>query len=323
MTADPFAGDLEPLTDLEFARLGELIHAEAGILLSPAKKALVTARLSRRVRALGLTGFGPYLECVRRHPGERATMLECMCTHETRFFREPQQFELLESSVLPRWRAAGDAGARRKQVRAWSAGCATGEEPFSLAMLLLDAFPPGLGWSVEVLATDLSAAVLERARAATWPVERSADIPPRLARAWMLRGVRGQAGLMRASDELRRHVRFLPLNLHGRSGAGDYGPLGTFDLIFCRNVLIYFGPEAKAAVLRRLLAHLAPEGLLHLGHAETLHGTLLRDVTGGACALRGVAPSVYARQDASRPREQATRDQATRGPSAAPLGATR
>ena len=196
------------------------------------KKALLTGRLSRRLRELGLTSFGEYLRRVEADERERVRMLDLITTNETRFFRESKQFGLLESDVLPRWAAEGVEGKRPRRIRAWSAGCSTGEEPYSLAMLLLSHFRRD--WDMEILATDLSTRVLERARTAVWPLSRSQEIPPAFLRAFMLRGTGPEDGKMKAGPEVRALVRFEHLNLNDAS----YRVPGPFDLILCRNVLI-------------------------------------------------------------------------------------
>ena len=271
------------LTNREFALFQRLIHRQTGIYLPEAKKALVVARLSRRLRALGVPSFSSYFELVERDREEHTVMLDSICTNETRFFREPRQFEFLESEVLPRWRQRGNDGLMPKRIRAWSAACSTGEEPYSLAMLLRTHFPLEEGWTVEVLASDISTKVLTAAREAVWPVERANDIPADYRRAYMLRGVRAEEGRMRAQPNIRSLVEFRRINLNDEQYAVD----GPFDLIFCRNVLIYFNRETKAAVIDRLTRHLSPAGLLFLGHSETLHSA--------AHALRHVGPTAYAR----------------------------
>ncbi|HXH62573.1 MAG TPA: CheR family methyltransferase, partial [Gemmatimonadales bacterium] len=181
---------IRPLSDREFKLFQELIYDEAGIYLSEVKKALLVGRLSRRIRELGLDSFEAYHHHVvdGRNPQERVELINSICTHETHFFREPRQFEYLEQSLAPRWRVDADAGARPKRIRAWSAGCSSGEEPYSLAMSLLAHFPVQDGWSVDVLATDVSTRVLERARGATWPIEKAAEIRPEYLKRFMLRG---------------------------------------------------------------------------------------------------------------------------------------
>ncbi len=276
------AGSVQPLSRSEFAAFQDLIQREAGIFLSEVKEALLVGRLSRRLRELGLPSFAAYHRLVQEDETERVRMLDAICTNETHFFREPRQFEFLERQVFPAWRAEAERGERTRTVRAWSAACSTGEEPFSVAMLLLDHLP---GWNVEILATDLSTRVLEKARAALFPLERSAEIPPEYLKRFMLRGVGPQEGRMKAGPELRAVVRFQRLNLNDESYAAPQG----LDLVFCRNVLIYFRPETKARVVERLLRHLAPRGHLFLGHAESASGLAVR--------VRSVGPNVYSRED--------------------------
>jgi chemotaxis protein methyltransferase CheR len=279
--ADP-AGQ-PALTERAFARFRELIKQEAGISLVPEKRALLTGRLSRRVRDLGLPSFQAYLELVERDPEERVRMLDRITTNETHFFREPQHFAFLAEQVYPRWQAEADQGLRPRRLRVWSAACSTGEEPYSLAMSLLTAFPAGSGWDLSILASDLSTRVLERASEAVWPIEKAAEIPPGELRAFMLRGTGGQAGRMKAGPELRALVRFARLNLT----TADVHGVGPFDLILCRNVLIYFDAPTKERVVQALLQRLVPGGHLFLGHAESLSGM--------AVQTRCLRPNIYVR----------------------------
>lgn len=277
------ADAIRPLSDREFRMLQQLIYREAGIHLSDAKKALVSGRLTRRVRALGCRDFTAYYQRVESNQNERTSMLDCISTNETRFFREPKQFEFLDETVLPYWRALGDAGQIPKRIRAWSAACSTGEEPYTLAMVLAAHFPAAEGWSVEILASDLSTRVLDAAREGVWPIERSHDIPERLRKAYMLRGIRAEEGRMRAHPSLKSMIEFRRINLNDR----DYGIRGAFDLIFCRNVLIYFNRESKEAVIQRLLRYLSGSGLFFLGHAESL--------TPSSYGMEHAGPTIYRR----------------------------
>jgi chemotaxis protein methyltransferase CheR len=276
---------IRPLTDREFKLFQSLIHKEAGIYLSDVKKALLVGRLSRRIRELGLDSFEAYYRYVMEgpNPAERVELINNICTHETQFFREPRQFEYLEQTVAPRLRAEAEAGTRPKQIRAWSAACSSGEEPVSMAMSLLYHFPASAGWTVEVLATDISTRVLDKARAATWSIERAGQIPPAYLKRFMLRGTGEHQNRMKAGPEIRSVVRFQQLNLQADSYAVGDG----FDMIFCRNVLIYFNAATKEHVVTRLLGRLAEDGLLFLGHAESL--------TGMHDAPRAVVPTVYSR----------------------------
>jgi chemotaxis protein methyltransferase CheR len=277
--ASPWDSAIAPIEPHVFRRFQSLVHGASGIRLTDVKKALLTGRLSRRLRELGLTSFGEYLRCVEEDEPERVRMLDLITTNETRFFRESKQFELLDSDVLPRWAAEAAEGKRPRRIRAWSAGCSTGEEPYSLAMLLLSHFPRD--WDMEILATDLSTRVLERARAAVWPLSKSKEISPAFLKTFMLRGTGPEDGKMKVGPEVRAFVHFERLNLNDAS----YQVQGPFDLILCRNVLIYFDSEGKRRVIGKLLDHLAPAGFFLVGHAESLNGITDR--------VRGVIPSVY------------------------------
>lgn len=258
------------LSPRELALFQALVEQEAGIHLSAAKDALVANRLSRRLRELGLDSFKDYHAYVLEpgHEAEKVRMLDSLCTHETSFFREPQQFDLLRQRLLPEWAAQAAAGRRPRTLRVWSAASSTGEEPYSLAMCLLEAFPPGSGWNLDVLATDLSTWAVERTQQALWSLERSHTIPPPLLKAFMLKGVRSQEGLMTAGPELRAVVRCARVNLNVESE----WPTGPFDLVFCRNVLIYFGADARRRVIAGILRRLSSSGYFFLGHAESLIG---------------------------------------------------
>jgi chemotaxis protein methyltransferase CheR len=267
------------VSDRDFHRFQALIHREAGIWLAPVKKALLVGRLARRLRELALTSYGDYYERVVVDEAERIRMLDAICTNETHFFREPKHFEFLTERLFPAWRAEADAGRRERRLRIWSAACSTGEEPYTLAMVLLSAFPAG--WDLEILASDLSTKVLDRAAAGLWPLEKSKEIPDPYLKAYMLRGFGAQEGLMKAGPEIRALVKFTRVNLVGEGWPGGR----PFDLVFCRNVLIYFERQAKITVVERLLDRLDPRGYLFLGHAESLGGFTVK--------ARAVLPTVY------------------------------
>jgi chemotaxis protein methyltransferase CheR len=268
---------VKPLRGRDFAAIRKLVYDEAGIYLAEGKHALVEARLARRLRELGLTSYGEYVDLVLPPDAdERVRMLDCITTNETHFFREPKHFEYLESVVFPHWREQAAARLRSKHVRIWSAACSTGEEPYSLAMSALSALPKSAGWSV-----DLSTRALAVARQATWPIERARQIPEAQLKQYMLRGVGAEEGKLRCAPELRATVRFFRLNLNRPPFAVPSG----LDLIFCRNALIYFDAESKQRVIDGLLDRLDASGHLFVGHSETLHGVSRR------VAL--AAPSVY------------------------------
>jgi chemotaxis protein methyltransferase CheR len=268
------------ITPAVFRGFVSLIYREAGIHLSDAKEALLVGRLSRRVKALGLRGFRDYLERVQGDAVERVEMLNCIATNETHFFREPSHFALLRDRVLPQLLASAAAGERARTIRVWSAGCSSGEEPYSLAMLLRDTLAD---WTIDILATDISTRILDKAREALWPVRKAEEVPAPYLRRFMLKGTRAQDGMMKAGDEIRSLVRFARLNLNDEAYAVD----GRFDLIFCRNVLIYFDNASKRGVVNRLIQHLTPSGLLFVGHAESLNGV--------TDEVRCIIPTVYSR----------------------------
>jgi chemotaxis protein methyltransferase CheR len=281
---DPFEKGVRPITDREFALFQKLIYRSAGIHLAPAKKALLESRLSKRIRELGLKSFGAYYECVIQDGTgrEMGKLLDRIATNETHFFREPRQFEFLETRAFPAWKQQATVGARPKLIRAWSAGCSTGEEPFSVAMVLADHFPRAEGWQIEIFATDLSNRALEQARAAIWSIAKAKEIPLRYLKRFMLRGTGSQDGNMKATPEIASQIRFENLNLNDPI----YPVSGFFDLILCRNVLIYFDASSRERVLNRLLDKLAPGGFLLVGHAESLGGLIHR--------VRYVMPTIYA-----------------------------
>ncbi len=282
-SSEALSFELQPktITQKEFLSFQELIYRTSGIWLSQVKTALLVGRLSKRLRHFGLKSFSEYFRVVSNDPEEFTRMLDAISTNETRFFREPNQFDFLEQQVLPQWIAEAEAGARARKVRVWSAGCSTGQEPYSLAMTLLHHLPPSAGWEIEIVATDLSTQVLEVAKSATWDFAKSSEIPDHYLKAFMLRGFGDQKGKMKAGNEIRSLIRFFQLNLNGP----NYPVSGKFDLIFCRNVLIYFDLETRTKVIQRLIEHLSPDGFLFVGHAESLHTM--------ASVVRRVVPTIY------------------------------
>ena len=261
-------GTVKAITDHEFGLFQKLIYRQAGIQLTGQKKALLEARLTRRLKELNLGSFTAYYRHLINdiHGAEMVQMLDRIATNETHFFREPKQFEFLQQQILPRWLAEAASGLRPRRIRVWSAGCSTGEEAYSLGMVLSEGLPPLDGWQIEIFASDISSKVLSSASRGVWPIEKAAEIPDHLLKRHMLKGFGNQAGKMKAGEELRRLIHFERLNLND-----DFYPLrGHFDLIFCRNVLIYFDLDSKTRVIHRLLDHLMPDGYLFVGHAESL-----------------------------------------------------
>jgi len=266
-----------------FQKFQKLIYAETGIWLGSAKTALLCGRLFRRLRALEISSLESYYEFVSRpnQGEERARMIDAITTNETRFFREPRQFEFLVQTVVPRWRADAEHGLRPKRVRIWSGGCSSGEEPYSVAMLLARHLPAEEGWDVRLLATDISNRVLEQACKGIYPIAKSAELPKDLLHRFMLRGMAERKGEMKVKVEIQQMVDFRRLNLDQ-----EYDLLeGPFDAIFCRNVLIYFDSASKQRVVTNLVRNLLGNGLLFVGHAENLSSMTSQ--------LRSLEPTIY------------------------------
>lgn len=275
------AKPIPELAEEEFRLFQALILRESGIHLGAKNRAMLISRLWRRLRALELNSFASYYRRVRADAEEMVRMLDCVCTNETHFFRESAAFDCLRQRIFPEWRMAADANERSKTLRVWSAACSTGEEPYSLAMLLLSEFPPEAGWNVEVLGTDLSTKVLAQAATGIWSAEKISGVPADYQRKFLLKGFGPDKGKIKAGDELRRALRFQRLNLTHEPCAVS----GPFDLIFCRNVLIYFQWDLKVQVVNRLGRLLAPGGHMFLGHAESLHGVSHK--------LQSVVPKIF------------------------------
>ena len=260
------------ITDGEFAQFQRFIYEAAGITLARTKKSLVAGRLSRRLQHCGVASYAEYLKLLTSGAAaaELQTAVDLLTTNETYFFREPKHFEFLRQELAkPRRRAV--------QYRAWSAAGSTGEEAYSIAMVLEDCLP-GQPW--EVLASDISTRVLARARAGHYSLQRTSHVPPAYLKRFCLKGQGAQHGTLLVERWLRSKVRFLHVNLNAR-----LPQLGTFDVVFLRNVLIYFDAETKRKVVERIANAIKPGGLLLIGHSETL--------TGIYDALETVSPSIY------------------------------
>lgn len=272
MLPDTDHPNLRRISDAEFVRFKTLAKSIAGIHLSDAKKALVCGRLSRRLTHYGLDSYGEYFKLIEagREPGELQTALDLLTTNETYFFREPKHFDFLRQRILPERRPGAP-------FRIWSAASSSGEEPYTLAMILADV----LGESPwEIIASDLSTRVLERAQRGVYPMERAHNIPQQYLKSYCLKGVGAQAGNFVIDRRLRARVRFLQVNLNQTLPA-----LGEFDVVFLRNVMIYFDLATKRQVVSRILSLLKPGGWLMVGHSESLNG-VTDDV-------RATAPSIY------------------------------
>jgi chemotaxis protein methyltransferase CheR len=257
MNASPefiFENAAAMLNDRDFATVRELIANYAGIKLSLQKRNMVYNRLLRRLRARGMSGFGEYLELVQREGSdERELFVNALTTNLTAFFREPHHFELLQAH-------ARQHAHRGRPLRCWSSACSTGEEAWSIAMVLREAECAG-----EVLGTDIDTDVLNTAQAGIYRLDRTASLPTERLRRHFLRGTGSNDGFASVRPELRSMVRFGQLNLQSPAWPGQE----PYDVIFCRNVVIYFDREFQKKLLTRLAGLLVPGGLLMVGHSES------------------------------------------------------
>lgn len=260
------------LSDQEFGQFQKLLYGIAGIHLSPAKKALVCGRLAKRLNQHRLASYGEYFRLLTsgQHQAELQVAVDLLTTNETYFFREPKHFDFLHHKILP-----GHNPGR--SFRVWSAACSSGEEPYSIAMVLADHLGEA-PW--EVVATDISSRVLEKARAGHYPMERASGISREHLSRYCLKGVGSQEGALLVERRLRSRVNFMQVNLTRPLPA-----LGEFDLIFLRNVMIYFDLETKRQVVQRLLPLLRPGGHFLIGHSESLNGVV--------DTLQAIAPAIY------------------------------
>jgi chemotaxis protein methyltransferase CheR len=278
-------GDENGISDEGFVRFSRLITEQCGIRMPPQKKTMLETRLRKRLRSLGMDSFDAYGEYVFSKAGmqdELTHLIDVITTNKTDFFREADHFDYLLDHALPVLVEHHDAGIRRP-LQVWSAGCSTGEEPYTLAMVLSEFAEREPGFTFEILATDISTKVLEAARVGIYREEKFAGVPREIQRKYLLRSRDREQARMRIVPELRAKVTFRYLNFM----ESDYGVGKTMDVIFCRNVLIYFDRATQETILRRLTRHLAPDRYLFTGHAETLGGMDL--------PLTPMAPSVYRR----------------------------
>ncbi|MBF0546273.1 MAG: protein-glutamate O-methyltransferase [Candidatus Riflebacteria bacterium] len=267
----------------EFQRFSDFIHHEAGIQLPPHKKTLLEGRLIKRMRALGIGSFSKYAEFIFSPQGQMSElphMIDAITTNKTEFFREPDHFSYLVDNVLPmlkRDRELGDNG----RYYFWSAGCSTGEEPYTLAMVLSEFKNRNPIFDFRILATDICHAVLEKAKNGIYDSAKTAPIPMGMKREYLLRSKNPAKKVVRIAPEIRARVKFAWLNFMD----GDFQIQQKVDVIFCRNVIIYFDKKDQEMLLSKFFNQLIPGGFLFLGHSETLTGINL--------PLNQVFPTVY------------------------------
>lgn len=271
------------LSDSDFAKLSEFIHAECGIKMPPSKKIMLESRLQKRLRVLGMNSFRQYCDYIFSPQGMESELIhtiDVITTNKTDFFREPNHFDYLVRKVLPEM-----VYTPGKKLTVWSAGCSTGEEPYTLAMLLSDyAEKHEGGHDYLILATDISTRVLEKAKLGVYDQSSVAPVPHEMKKKYLLKSRNREKHVVRIAPELRAKVKFRRLNFL----EGDFGMREPMDIIFCRNVIIYFDRATQERLLNRFYRHLAPGGYVFLGHSETLNGL---DVP-----LRQAAPTIYRKE---------------------------
>jgi chemotaxis protein methyltransferase CheR len=262
------------LEKAQFERISQLVHQMTGINLHPGKQELVNARLTKRLRALRLKSFDAYVDYLKRDnpEGELVAMIEAMTTNKTSFFREPQHFDYLGRQIVP--------GLRNRKIRVWSAGCSSGEEAYSIAILLNEAIQDIALWDIGILATDLSSRMLARGRKGIYDTNHLRDVPPLLISKYFTCIETNPVHRYQAIEPLRRLVHFARLNL-----MQEWPMRGPFDVIFCRNVMIYFDKSTQERLVDRFWKLLKPGGHLFVGHSESL--------TGSPHKFHYVQPAVY------------------------------
>lgn len=258
------------LSDREFSQFRRLIYDVAGISMSEAKKPLVSGRLVKRIRQHGLNSYGDYFDLLMKEKDELQAAVDLLTTNETYFFREPKHFEFLREVILSERR-------RENTVRVWSAACSSGEEPYTIAMTLAEALG-NRAW--EVVASDISTRVLDKARSGHYLMKDAEGIPKPILMKHCLKGIGPQKGTFLIDSPLRSRMRFLQINLNK-----SLPDLGEFDVIFLRNVMIYFDLETKRQVVKRILPVLRPGGYFIVSHSESLNGI--------SDALQMITPSIY------------------------------
>jgi len=275
----------ESISSRDFTRIRGLIYDKAGICLSLEKKTMLEVRLKRRLRALELTSYSKYCDYLFGDEGMRLElipMIDVVTTNKTDFFREPSHFDFLVQRALPEMMASRNSA---RPMLIWSAGCSTGEEPYTPAMVLSEYAESHPGFQFRIMATDISTDVLAKAEAGVYTKDIVGPVPALLQRKYFMRSRDPKDHRVRVVPELRRMVEFRRLNFMD----GDYGVPEKADAIFCRNVIIYFDLPTKQQILRKLSNCLLPGHYMFVGHSESLHDMAL--------PLVPVAPALYRRID--------------------------
>ncbi len=280
-----FGADAGGLSDKDFNRLASFIQEQVGIQMPPAKKSLLTARLQKRLRLLKMTSFSDYVDWVLNpaHSGEELiNFLDLVTTNKTDFFREPAHFDFMTSTALPTLLQKHGAG-RSRPLQIWSAPCATGEEPYTMGMVVMEYAKSHAisNFKVNILGTDLSTKALKKGKNAVYDMNRVDVVPMALKREYMLKSKDKEHPKVRMGPKLRSLVTFQHLNFMDK----DYNISVTYDIIFCRNCLIYFDRPTSEAIVNKLCRNLLPGGYFFIGHSETLNNLNV--------PLVQVAPTIY------------------------------
>lgn len=284
-TSQQGSSECQAMSDGEFARLSSLIQSECGIALTPSKKVMLTVRLMKRLKALGLPSFSRYAEHVESPAGravELRHMLDAVSTNKTDFFREPEHFRYLVQVAAPTL-VQESSRCRLQGIRVWSAGCASGEEAYTLAMVLSEYREAMPGFRFSILATDISARALGDAVRGVYPDHSVERVPDRIRKKYLLKGNGRLSGFHRIVPELRRQVVFRRHNLAER----EFSIGESMDAVFCRNVIIYLGRRVQENLFENFYRSMSPGGYLFIGHSETMDGYSDR--------FRRVAPTIYRR----------------------------
>ncbi len=263
---------LSVLNDKEFQQFSDLIYAEAGIKMPHAKKTMLEARLQKRLKVMGMHSFREYANFIFSDIGrdqELVHLIDVVTTNKTDFFREPQHFDFLIREAIPTMRQLHGSGeSPMHPFRIWSAGCSTGEEPYTMAMVLNDYAQQNQGFKFSITASDICTQVLQTAASAVYGEERTETIPLSIKRRYLLRSKDRSKGLVRIVPELRSCIHFKRINFMDDS----FGIAERQDVIFCRNVVIYFDKPTQARLMMKFHRQLASGGYLFIGHSETLNG---------------------------------------------------
>jgi len=264
------------MSDADFKQISELAYQYTGIVLGPQKRDMVYGRLARRLRDVGLTCVGDYIDLIKKDTNQEVSkFINAITTNLTSYFREQHHFDFLKETLIPELIKTNGSSRR---IRGWSAGCSTGEEPYSIAITFRDCMELS-GWDCKILATDLDSKVLDKGQQGVYGVERIESLKPEIKSKWFLRD-QNHPDIVKVKPDLQSLIRFKRLNL-----LEDWPMKGPFDFIFCRNVVIYFNAETQAVLFDKYANMLKDGGYLIIGHSESLNRTCER--------FRSIGKTIY------------------------------